>query len=283
MTNAQFISFNGEICRRDEAKIRAVSSSALYGKGVFTTLAIYAGKPFLFGEHCRRLKMHAAKIGLDVDLIDENALQHSLSELISVNILQDGRARISIFDESSPAIWQTKENSPNKISTLITTAEFRPVADELPLTVSPFRVNSGSPLVGVKSLNYLENLLAFEEAKKRGFDEAVRLNESGEIVSACLANIFWLKKGEIFTPSLKTGALEGTMRNLVCRTAAENSLKILETVGGIEEIKTADAIFITSAGLGLRMVRKFEAKTLALNEIVLNLKRAIEKRTEGMR
>ena len=88
------------------------------------------------------------------------------------------------------------------------------------LTVSPYRINSKSPLAGVKSCNYLENILAWEAAKAHGFDEAIRLNEKGEIASACLANVFWKKNGEIFTPPLETGCLKGTTRGYVLENLA---------------------------------------------------------------
>ena len=128
----------------------------------------------------------------------------------------------------------------------MTTGDLREVPDKLRLTVSPFLVNSTSPLAGIKSCNYLENILALEEAKKRGFDEAVRLNERGEIVAACLANIFWRKNEQLFTPSLATGCLAGTTREFVL----ENETGF-ETKAGLEVLKNADEIFLTSAGLGI--------------------------------
>jgi branched-subunit amino acid aminotransferase/4-amino-4-deoxychorismate lyase len=116
----------------------------------------------------------------------------------------------------------------------------------LRLTVSPFLVNSTSPLAGVKSCNYLENLLSLEEAERRGFDEAIRLNEKQEIVSAGAANVFWIKNKKIHTPALETGCLAGTTREFLSENIAVHEVK-----SRLNEIIEADEVFLTSAGIGV--------------------------------
>ncbi len=98
----------------------------------------------------------------------------------------------------------------------------------------------------MKSCNYLENILALEDAKAKNFDETVRLNEKGEIVSACMANIFWKKNGAIYTPSLETGCLNGTTREFILE-----NFKVAETKAQLKALKKADEIFLTSAGIGV--------------------------------
>ena len=272
----ELISFNNIICRSAEAQISAVSSAALYGKGVFTTLAIYHGLPFLWDEHFLRLQNHAVKTGLNLE-VDKLRLETALRELIAANNCRDGRARITIFDNSASRLWQTPENPPAEESVLITTADVHVNRADWKLGVSPFRVNTSSPLAGVKSTNYLENLLAAEEAKLRGFDEAVRLNERGEIAAGCLSNIFWIADGKIFTPPLATGALNGTMRNFVIKTAAESGFEVVEKISELGGIRKADAVFMTSAGIGVKRVSRFEQRTLAINETFKLLTSKIEK------
>lgn len=239
------VSFNLQILTPEKTLISAVSSAVLYGRGIFTSLAIYNLKPFLWEKHWRRLWENSAKVGIDLSDFDEKSVRHALSDLILLNELKTGRARLTFFDESASKIWDFSTDAGT--SFLITTAEFRTIKDEYLLTVSPFPVNSRSPLAGVKSCNYLENLLAFEDAGKRGFDEAVRLNEKDEIVSASIANIFWTKDGEIFTPALETGCLAGTTREFVME-----NLPVRETRSEIGELFAADEIFLTSAGIGVR-------------------------------
>lgn len=248
------VSFNQQICSPENAMFSAVSPASLYGYGVFTTIAIYNSKPFLWQKHWRRICENALRLGIDLAEFSEDSVHQSLMQLIVENTVLNGRTRLTFFDESAKGIWQTK--SENKTSLLITTADFRQISD-INLTVSPFPVNSQSPLANIKSCNYLENLLAFEEAKKRNFNEAVRFNEKGEIASATMANIFWCKNNKVFTPSLKTGCLAGTMREFLLE-----NFEIAEVSEPIESLQNADEIFLTSAGIGVAKVASFENRKL---------------------
>jgi len=239
------VSFNLQIQSADKPSISALSSAALYGKGIFTSLAIYDSNPFLWEKHWRRLQQNSAKLGIDLREFDEETVKLALSRLILRNNLETGRARLTFFDESPSRIWNF--DSQNKTNLLITTADFQTIKPEFALTVSPFPINSKSPLANVKSCNYTENLLALEEARKRGFDEVVRLNEKDEIVSASMANIFWVKDGEIFTPSLETGCLAGTTREFLME-----NFPISETNLKFDALAKSDEIFLTSAGVGIR-------------------------------
>jgi branched-subunit amino acid aminotransferase/4-amino-4-deoxychorismate lyase len=98
--------------------------------------------------------------------------------------------------------------------------------------------------------------MAIDKARTGGFHEAIRLNERGEVASACMANLFWLKGGKLFTPSLETGCLAGTTREFVLE-----NLECEEVVTGIEAIQEADSIFLTSAGIGVVEVAEFDGNT----------------------
>jgi 4-amino-4-deoxychorismate lyase len=246
----KFISFNGEICNPADANVSALSSAALYGWGIFTTLGIYGGGPFLWDKHWSRLVEYAEAVGIDISEISEREVYKNLLEVISANKLRDARARITFFDNAA-GFWSCETD---KTNVLIATADFRDLPENFNLTISPFRVNSASALTGLKSCNYLENLLAWEKAKDAGFDEALRLNERGEVASACIANVFWVKGEKLYTPALKTGALSGTMRAYVLEQAKESGTECLEVKFGIEQIFEADECFLTSAGIGVRHV-----------------------------
>ncbi|MGQ0540273.1 MAG: aminotransferase class IV [Blastocatellia bacterium] len=246
---------NGEIRDAANALVSPISASALYGKGIFTTIAIYNGKPFLWEKHWRRLSGSAAKIGIDVSEYGEQRVASALADLIEKNGLNNGRARITFFDESPGSIWGF--DSGQKTSLLITTADFRPLPEHFKLTISPYRINTSSPLAGIKSCNYLEQLMSFDEAKSRSFDEAIRLNEHDEIASACMANVFWLKNEKLYTPSLKTGCLAGTTREQILE-----NVDCEEVESGIEALQDADALYLSSAGIGIQRIGKFEERSL---------------------
>lgn len=247
----RFVLLNGEIISTTEAQISAVSSSALYGLGVFTAIAIYHGLPFLWEKHWLRLSGNAEKLQIDRRAFSEENTRQMLADLIKKSEVNNGRVRLTFFDESSSKIWPFETD--RKTSLLVTIAEVRPRPESVRVTLSPFAINSASPLAAVKSCNYLEKILALDDAKRRGFDEAIQLNEHGNIASACMSNIFWVTKGEMFTPSLQTGCLPGTTREFVME-----NIKCIEIEAGIDSLKSADAIFLTSAGIGIARIAEFD-------------------------
>lgn len=260
-----FISFNHNILPlSEEARFSAVSSAALYGRGVFTTLAVYRSTPFLWENHWRRLVENSERIGLDLTGYEEANILRSIKETVHKNGFENARVRLTFFDTSSSPIWKTESRA--KTSLLIQAADFRVFPDHLELTVSPFSVNSRSPLAGIKSCSYLEHILAFEAAGKDGFDEAVRLNEFGVVTSASLANIFWINKKELFTPALETGCLPGTTREFVIGLATENGFSVDEVKADLTELLSADEIFLTSSGIGIADVSRIDEKEFQNNQ-----------------
>ena len=250
------VSFNFELLPSHAATLPALASASIYGKGVFTTLAIHGREPFLWDKHWRRLRENAGQVGIDISDLPEDALKNALVELIKINDVDNGRARISFFDESSSDQWQFEATS--KTSVLITTADFRPLSTSVRLAISRYKINSCSPLSGVKSSNYLEKLLALDEAKRHGFDECIQLNERDEVTSASMANIFWLRHGKLFTPALETGCLGGTTREFILE-----SLQCEEVATSVDELRSADEIFLTSAGVGIAPVAEFDGQILS--------------------
>jgi branched-subunit amino acid aminotransferase/4-amino-4-deoxychorismate lyase len=263
----KFASFNHKLFPADEINIKATSFAGLYGKGVFTTLAIYNSKPFLWEKHWRRLNDNAKKLKIDLSDINEQEVYNSLKQIIGQNEISNARCRLTFFDESSSKVWQNQ--NVNKTSLLIQTANSRESKQLISLTLSAFVINSNSPLIGVKSCNYLENVMALENAKEIGFDEAIRINERNEVVSACMANIFWLKGDQLFTPSLKTGCLAGTTREYIL-----DKRDVFEVEESLNTLDDADAIFLTSAGIGITQTGKYNEKvfTRELNELTTLIK-----------
>lgn len=229
------------------------SSAFLYGRGAFTTVAIQNCRPVLWEKHWKRLAASATALDIDLSGHTESATFDALIEAISQRT--EGRARVTFADESTSSIWSKYAERKTNLSIIV--AERRPISKNFKLTISPHRINTTSPLVGIKSCNYLEHLLAYEEATDREFHEAIRLNERGEVASACMANLFWEKDGKLFTPSLKTGCLPGTTREFVLE-----NIDCAEVERGMEELGAAERIFLTSAGIGVVAVAEFDGRQL---------------------
>ena len=275
---------NNKLIDVRRARLSAVTSSSLYGRGVFTTIAIYNGQPFLWPQHFARLTLHAATLGIDQSNLDEASVRAQLDRLIKANEVREGRARITFFAREGGKLWRTEDaTSENTTDVLVMTGERRARREEdgMALTVSPFRLNTLSPLTGLKTVNYLEHLLAWEEARARQFDEAVMMNERGEIVSATMANIFWTTGGALHTPALSTGAIAGTTRVRVIELAHAAAVPFVEGVYEMSDLAGADEIFLTSSGLGVEIVTTFDFRnyTLPVGSPSLRLREAFRQLT----
>jgi branched-subunit amino acid aminotransferase/4-amino-4-deoxychorismate lyase len=276
------IIYNNRLLDATKARGGVVSPVSLYGRGVFTTLAVYGGKPFLWSAHWMRLLDHAARARVDHGEFDEASVVGALAELIEANRVRDGRARITLLASGEGGVWELKNPEGRKTELLIMTGEPHVVSqDGLALTVSPFRLSTLSPLAGLKSVNYLDHLLTWEEARARDFDEAVVINERGEIVSAAMANIFWVSGGKLHAPALSTGALGGTTRARVIELAGELSIPHVEGVYDLSDLGDADEIFLTSAGHGIRIVTTFDFHryTVPVGSVALRLREAFRQLT----
>ena len=242
--------------------ISALSSAGLYGKGVFTTVRIIGGKPWLIDRHIDRLLRNARALEIENVILKRTDIEAALIELIRRCGLDEGRARLTLFDTSPAPHWS--ERSAASSSLVINAAPLRPVPKPFRLTISPVPVNSASPLAGVKTCNYLESIRALEDARSRGFAETIRLNENRKITSAAMANVFWQRDGRVFTPSLETGCLDGTTRAFILE-----NLDVEQVVADVAELGKAEAIYLTSAGLGIVAANSFDGRDLKTDDLTI--------------
>ncbi len=296
------VSFNTRIINAHEAQISAVTQNAFYGRGVWTTIAVINTRLFLWRAHWARLQLHAARAGVIIEDWNETTMRDALAQLIAHNQVETGRARVMILarraaltreGNTAPSVWniaaQEDAERPRSDLLIITGAarnlmqldETESAASAsingLSLTVSPYRTNTLSPLAGLKTTDYLDHILAWEEARAREFDEAVRLNERGEIAGATLANIFWTHKGNLHTPALACGALAGTTRAYVLRLATDLKIPFTEVAHDLTQLADAEEIFLTSAGRGIYPVTTydFHRYTIHAGSITMQLHEAL--------
>jgi len=271
------IYLNKTMVEAAKARVAPVSSAMLYGRGVFTSVAIYNGKPFQWPNHWDRLATHAKKLNVELGSCTFKSVGEALGKLINVNQVSKGRAHVILLARGDRDFWKTKPLSGRQTDLLIMTAEPLEVpAGGLSIAVSPYRLNTFSPLTNVKSLNYLDRVLSREEAKSRDFDEAVMLNERGEIVSATLANICWTMNGTIHTPALSTGAVAGTTRGAVIDIAAKSFIPLVEGIYEMSDLVDAEEIFLSSSGLGVVPVTTFDFRrySIAQESLVATIRNA---------
>lgn len=276
------VSLNLRLVAAADARLPAVTGAALYGRGVFTVVAVERGRPFQWEAHWERLVEHARRARVECEF-DAAQARESLEGLIEANGVRRGRARVQLLARVGRGQWKVRGAEGPASDLLMLTADARPHGAEEPLalTVSPHRASSVSPLAGVKTINYLEQVMAWEEARGREFDEAVRLNERGEVVSAAMANLFWVTRGTIHTPTLQTGAVAGTTRAAVLRLAAEAGVPVVEGAYALRDLTDAEEIFLTSASHGVSLVTAFDFHryTVPVGSVALRLHEAYRELT----
>jgi branched-subunit amino acid aminotransferase/4-amino-4-deoxychorismate lyase len=272
----RFIYLNDAIVDSDEATLPTTIAGVVYGWGVFTNLRIYDGRPFAFDRHWARLVRHAEKARVTLPL-DGDQAGRALSELLAANSVEQGKTRLTILKGDAGA-WRSRKGTESQFLIFTSSEARRPNAD-LDITLSPNRILSSSPLSGIKQTAMLENLLAFEEARARGFTEAVMLNERGEIVSAASGNIFWVEGEELFTPSLSTGCVAGVTRSFVHEIAGRVNIHLVEGGYPVQRLLDATEAFITSSLRGIVPVASFDIKHYDVKQarVTRNMSREFQK------
>lgn len=253
----RLIFHNNRVIDARDAKVSTTVAGLTYGWGVFTTVGIYDGKAFAFDRHWKRLKLHAEKTRISIP-IDFKQAKRALDKLIEANSVEQGRGRLNLV-RGNAGSWQVEGGLDSEFF-IFTSSETPQARSDLAITLSPYRVLSTALLAGIKQTAMLENLFAFDEARSRKFDEAVLLNERGEIVSATTANIFWVQGDEVFTPSLATGCIGGVTRHFVHQMASDWKLHVVEGSFPVHRLLEAREIFLTSTAREVSIVSSFDAK-----------------------
>lgn len=268
---------NDGIFEVSDAKVAPTLAGVLYGWGLFTTLRIYQGRVFAFEQHWERLLKSAERARVPLG-VDAEAMKRALVEIVAANKVTQGRARITILKGEAGA-WRGA--SAREADVMIFTAS-DPARQPSPvtLTLSPYRLLASGPLTGIKRTAMIENLLAYDEARSRNFDEAVMLNERGEMVGATAANLFWAQGDELFTPSLATGAIAGVTRRFVNDLAAQAKLHVVEGSFTIQRLLDAREVFLTSTTREIAVVASYDVKQYDPREA--NIARVIQRRFRNL-
>ena len=234
--------FDGQLAQ--SASMDATNAGATLGWGVFTTLAIRDGAPVFWPQHAARLERDAAAARVEI-AFSPAQLRDGLDELLNQLQLRDGLARVT-GTRRGDGRWNAHSGA--HWSIIAHSAPAR-AATALRLEVSPFRVAARAPLAGVKTTSYLPYFIAWDDARARGFDEALLLTENNWICEGARASIFWAKNGALHTPSLRCGCLRGVGRAMVIENFA-----VRQGEWPLQSLWQADECFVVSGATGVRAV-----------------------------
>jgi branched-chain amino acid aminotransferase len=269
---------NDHVVEAASASVAATLAGVQYGWGIFTTLRAFQGRIFAYEEHWARLLKHGEKARVPV-LIEKATLKAAIKNLLQTNSVSNGRIRVTVL-KGVAGSWRTNQERESEVL-VFTHSEAVQTARSLNLTISPYRLLSSNPLAGVKRTAMLENLLAFEEARSRNFEEAVMLNERGEIVSTTAGNIFWVEGNELCTPSLGTGCIPGITRAQVLEIARRINIHVVEASFPLQRLLDASEVFLTSTARGISAIKSYDFKSFdeRLASVTRNISHQFKKLT----
>ena len=242
------ISMNGRLVPPAEATVSVFDHGLLYGDGVFEGIRVYGGRVFLMRKHIARLYESARAIRLEIP-VDPEEMARLTREVVADNGIVDGYIRLVITRGGNQLGLDIRKTRDPQVIIIADTISLYPqehYEQGLKLiTAATIRNHPAALSPRIKSLNYLNNIMAKVEATDAGCLEAVMLNHKGEVSECTGDNLFLVKDGRITTPPLDAGILAGITRETVIDLAREAGLDVSETALTKHDVYIADECFLT--------------------------------------
>jgi len=256
---------DGKLYDKEDAKISVYDHGLLYGDGVFEGIRSYTGKVFRLKQHLDRLWNSAKAIWLEIPMTQE-AMAKAIRDTLAVNAIQDGYIRLVVTRGVG-----TLGLDPNRCShpqVIVITDKIMLYPDELYqkgleiVTVSTQRNHPAALNARIKSLNYLNNILAKIEGLQAGCIEALMLNHKGEVAECTGDNIFLARGGKLLTPPTDAGILEGITREAVMELAGDAGIEVREIPLTKHDVFIADECFLTGTAAEVVPVVKVDSRKI---------------------
>lgn len=265
--NEQLVFHNGSIVPLSQARVSVLDGGFLYGDGLFETMRSYRGRVFALDRHLDRLSRGMEELGIPFpDRLE--FISGDIEALLRANSLLevDARVRLTVSAGEGSGTPQPERNSR---PTVVITATKLSLPDPpdfdkgyRAVVSAAIRRNHLSPLSRLKTLNYLENLLARKEAKSKGVEESILLNAAGGIAEGTVSNVFIVIDGKLLTPSLDSGILPGITRQVVIGLATGMGIPVEERWIYPEELGKAEECFLTNSVIELMPLVEIDGRPI---------------------
>ncbi len=256
---------NGKLFDKSEAKVSVYDHGLLYGDGVFEGIRIYAGKVWRLREHIDRLYESASHIHLEIPL-SRQALTQAVLDTVRANDKQEGYIRLVVTRGAGYLGLDPRRTSDPQVIIIVDDISLYPAelyekGMEI-VTAATIRNHPNALNPRIKSLNYLNNILAKIEAVRTGCPEALMLNHKGEVAECTGDNVFVVKRGQLRTPPTDAGILEGVTRNAVIELARAAGIPFQEAALTRHDIYAADECFLTGTAAEVIAVVKCDDRVI---------------------
>ena len=259
------IYIGGKLYDQQDAKISVYDHGFLYGDGVFEGMRVYGGATFKLAEHLDRLWDSAKAICLEIPMTVEE-MARAVEETLEANGIDDGYIRLIVTrGVGTLGLDPNKTSNPQIIIIADAIAlypdEFYEVGLEI-VTVSTIRNHPAALNPRIKSLNYLNNILAKIEGAQAGCIEALMLNHKGEVAECTGDNIFLVRDGALRTPPIDAGILDGITRRTVIQLARDAGIDVIETSLTRHDVFIAQECFLTGSAAEVIPVVKLDSRII---------------------
>lgn len=255
---------NGKLFDKNDARVSVYDHGLLYGDGVFEGIRVYAGKVFRHREHIERLFDSAKSIALKIPLSIEDVMR-AVDETVAANKKVDGYIRLIVTRGPGTLGLDPRKCDPQVIVIVDDISLYPRELYENGLeiiTASTIRNHPNAVNPRIKSLNYLNNILAKIEAIRAGCLEAIMLNHKGEVAECTGDNLFVVKNGVLKTPPPDAGILEGITRNFVIELAQKGGVPFRESTLTRHDVYVADEVFLTGTAAEVIAVTKVDDRLI---------------------
>jgi branched-chain amino acid aminotransferase len=256
---------NGKLFDKADAKISVYDHGLLYGDGVFEGIRVYSGKVFRLREHIDRLYESARSIQLEIP-INREQMTDAVVSTVKANNKKDGYIRLVVTRGAGSLGLDPRKTSDPQIIVIVDDITMYPpelYQNGLEIvTAATIRNHPAALNARIKSLNYLNNIMAKIEGIRAGCLEALMLNHKGEIAECTGDNIFLVKRGVLRTPPLDAGILEGVTRNAVIELAEAAHIPVEQNALSRHDVFAADECFLTGTAAEVIPVVKCDGRTI---------------------
>jgi len=248
---------NDKLIDSDKAHISATDSGFLYGAGLFETMRSNNGVVFALKDHLDRLFSSAVALCI-INPYDKEYLTDAIYKVLKANKLTDARLRLTL---TNGPMAETEEQ--RKATLLITATKLQPYPGEyykkgVMVILSASRQNTFEPTCGHKTTSYFSRMITLNIAHQKRAAEALWFTTDNRLAEGCVSNVFLVKDSVIYTPGIETPVLAGVARKAVCEIASTNSIKLVEKDLYIDDVLSADEIFLTNVIMQIMPVSRVE-------------------------
>jgi branched-chain amino acid aminotransferase len=262
-----YINYNGKILDADTSIVPAQNRGLRYGDGLFETIKLKHNKLLFSKEHFTRLFSGMELLQLNLPkFLDANSLQKQILELAKKNDLQSARVRLNFF-RGNGGLYDAANHTANYVIEAINLPEDDALLNNngLDLCIYQNAKKSVDVFSNLKSNNFLPYVMGALYAKQQKCNDAIILNSNNSIADTTIANIFYIKNGIFYTPSLQQGCVAGIVRQYLLKEIQAQGFSVNETQVTVEDIMAADEVFLTNSIYNIRWVKSIEDKSYGLN------------------